>query len=92
MFKVLNVRFFENRSKLREVMSETSTIKLYTVFGTVPCILFIMCASGGGARPRATEPFTKAVIHVVPAVVSFLSVVAGLQRLLSFPANSELVY
>ena len=37
------------------------------------------------------EPFTKAVIRV-PAVVSSLRVVAGLQRLLSFPANSELVY
>ena len=52
-----------------------------------------ICMSGGsGARPRATEPFTKGVICVVPAVVSFLRVVAGLQRLLSFPANSELVY
>ena len=42
-------------------------------------------------RPHATEPFTKDVIRVVPAVVSFLLVSAGLQRLLSFPANSELV-
>ena len=33
------------------------------------------------------EPFTKAVIRV-PAVVSSLRVVAGLQQLLSFPANS----
>ena len=35
--------------------------------------------------------FTKIVIRVVPAVVSSLCVVAGLQRMLSFPANSELV-
>ena len=34
--------------------------------------------------PRATEPFTKAVIHIVPAVVSSLHHVAGLQRLFSF--------
>ena len=39
-------------------------------------------------RPRVTEPFTKAVIRVVPVVVSSLRVVAGLQRLISFPANS----
>ena len=37
------------------------------------------------------KPFTKAVIHIVPAVVSSLRVVAVLQRLFSFPANSELV-
>ena len=37
------------------------------------------------------EPFTKAVICVVPALVFSLHVVAGLQRLLSFPANSKLV-
>ena len=37
------------------------------------------------------EPFTKAVICVVPDLVSSLCVVAGLQRLLSFPANSKLV-
>ena len=55
-----------------------------------PLLAFIMCASGGGgARPHAAEPFTKAVIRVVPAVVSSLRVV--LQRLLSFPANSELI-
>ena len=30
--------------------------------------------------------------HSRPAVVSSLHVVAGLQRLLSFPANSKLVY
>ena len=42
-------------------------------------------------QPRVTEPFTKAVIHVVPAVDSSLRVVAGLQRLLSFPANSEFI-
>ena len=39
-------------------------------------------------RPRAAEPFTKAVIRVVPVVVSSLRVVAGLQRLISFQANS----
>ena len=38
------------------------------------------------------QPFTKAVIRVVPAVVSSLRIVAGLQLLLSFLANSELVY
>ena len=36
-------------------------------------------------RPRAAEPF---VIRVVPAVVSSLRVVTGLQLLISFPANS----
>ena len=36
-----------------------------------PLACFITCASGGGARPRTTEPFTKAVIRIVPAVVSF---------------------
>ena len=51
------------------------------------CILYHVC-SGGGARPRATEPFTKAVIRVVSCGVR---VVANLQRLLSLPANSELV-
>ena len=50
-----------------------------------------MCLRRCGARCRATELFTKAVIRVVPAVVSSLRVVAGLQRLLSFPANSGLV-
>ena len=35
--------------------------------------------------------YTKAVIRVVPALVSSLRVVAGLRRLLSFPANSKLV-
>ena len=58
----------------------------------LPLAYFITGSSGGGARPRSTEPFTKAVIRVVPAVVSSLRVVAGLQLLLSFPANSELVY
>ena len=49
-----------------------------------------MCASvGGGVRPHETEPFTKAVIRVVPAMVSSLRVVAGLQQLLSFPENNE---
>ena len=57
---------------------------------TAPCI-HIMRASGGGARPRATETFTKAVIRVVTMVVSSLRVVAGLQRLLSFLANSEFI-
>ena len=57
-----------------------------------PLAYFITCASGGsGTRPREIEPFTKAVIRVVPTVVSSLCVVAGLQRLLCFPANSELV-
>ena len=37
------------------------------------------------------EPFTKAVIRVVPVLVSSLRVVAGLQRLLSFPANKLLI-
>ena len=50
-----------------------------------PHAYFITCALGGGARPRATEPLTKAVIRVVPAVVSSLYVVEGLQRLPSFP-------
>ena len=63
-------------------MSETSTIKLYIVYGTAPCILYHVCLRGGsGARPRATEPFTKVVIHVFPAVP--LRVVAGLQQLLA---------
>ena len=41
----------------------------------------------------AREPFTEAIICVVPALVSSLRLVAGLQtcRLLSFPANSKLV-
>ena len=44
----------------------------------------------------ASEPFTKAVICVVPELVSSLRLVAGLQtaflsRLLSFPENSKLV-
>ena len=42
-------------------------------------------ALGGGAQPHATEPFTKAVIRVVPAMVSSLHVAAGLQQLPSFP-------
>ena len=50
-------------------MSETSTIKLYTA---PPLAYFITCAPGGSARLRATEPFTKAVIRVVSAVVSSL--------------------
>ena len=66
------------------------TIKLYIWCTAPPLTYFITCASGGGAQPGATEPFTKAVIRVVPAVVSSLRVVAGLQRLLSFPENSEL--
>ena len=40
-------------------------------------------------RLRATEPFTKAVTWVLPAVVSSLCVVAGLQRVISFLANSK---
>ena len=43
-----------------------------------PHAYIITCALGGSARPRATEPLTKAVIRVVPAVVSYLHVVAGL--------------
>ena len=43
-----------------------------------PLAYFITCASGGGgAQPHATESFTKAVIRVLFAVVSFLRVVAG---------------
>ena len=51
-----------------------------------------MCASGGGdVRRCATEPFTKAIIDAIPAEVPSLCIVAGLQRLFSSPANSELV-
>ena len=42
----------------------------------------------------ACETFTKAAIHAVPALVFCFfpsHTVAGLQRLLSFPANSKLV-
>ena len=72
-------------------MSETSTIKLQIVHMALPHAYFITCATGGGNQPHATEPFTKAVIRIVPGVVSSLSVVAGLQRLLSFLAYIELV-
>ena len=54
--------------------SETSTIQERRIVGD-PC---------------ATGRFTKAVIQVDPAVLSSLCVVVGLQRLLFFPANSEL--
>ena len=78
--------FFENRSYFGEKASGTSAVTLVIYVSTAQSL-------NGLARyllARGTF-FTKAVIHV-PAVVSSLRVVSGLQRLLSFPANSELVY
>ena len=51
----------------------------------------IYAGSAQSLSGLASEPFTKAVICIVPALVSSLRVVAGLTLLLTFPANSKLV-
>ena len=57
-------------------------IKLSIRYTAPPLVYLITCASGGdGVRPRETEPFIKAVIRVLPALVSSLHVVAGLLRI-----------